>query len=161
MISRQQGDHDCAFRPEKQNRIFCFLPEPQSNNSAWGGARTCGNRPVPAEATFSFRWVSIFSMTTGSRMRAITLTPPPHALHCDFSGISRCTRVMAARCLTGIFSCPSSYAQNLLPLPLLAGVINARCSLLEGKNAMEPDVQHLEPNNETVTRIRRLPVPLR
>ena len=93
-------------------------------------------------------------------MQAITLTPP-HALHCDFSGTRRCTRVMAARCLTGVFSCPTSYTQNLLPLSLLAGVINARCSLLEGKNAMEPDVQHLELNDETVTRIRRLPVPLR
>jgi hypothetical protein len=40
--------------------------EDQSIKPAYGGARLAGNRPVAAEATFSCRWVRIFSMTTGA-----------------------------------------------------------------------------------------------
>ena len=35
-----------------QNLIFSILPMPKSNNPAWGGARTCRNRAVPAKAGF-------------------------------------------------------------------------------------------------------------
>ncbi len=44
------------FIHEEQNPIASWPPEAQSNKSACGGARTFGNRPVPDEATFSFRW---------------------------------------------------------------------------------------------------------
>jgi hypothetical protein len=56
----------------------------QSNRAACGGARLLGNGACTA-GVFKFRWVSIFSMTTGCSMLAITLTAPhcPH-VHYQF-----------------------------------------------------------------------------
>ena len=42
-------------------------------------ANFSGNRPAPAGTVVSIRWISIFSVTTGSSMQAITLTVPPHS----------------------------------------------------------------------------------
>ena len=52
----------------------------KSNKRAFGGARLSGNRVASAEGAFSFRWLSIFSMTAQSSMQTITLTVPPHSL---------------------------------------------------------------------------------
>ncbi len=41
------------------------------------GARLSGNSGASIGGTFSFRCVSIFSMTTGSSILAMTLTLPP------------------------------------------------------------------------------------
>ena len=60
-----------------------FVESGQSNKPACGGARPSGKRPLVAEAAFSVRWASIFSMTTGSSMQAITLMAPPHSTRFD------------------------------------------------------------------------------
>ena len=95
--------------------------EGQLNQSAYGGARLSGNRPVSAEAAFSFRWVSIFSMTTGSSMQAITLTVPPHSRHVSMSILktrfNRWAQVIEARRSAGFGSGESSGALLFLPLP--------------------------------------------
>jgi len=51
----------------------------QSNKPACGGSRHGGSREASAAAPFSWRWVSIFSITTGSSMQAMVLTAPPQA----------------------------------------------------------------------------------
>ena len=96
------------------------------------GARTEGNRPAGSGAAFSFRWVSIFLITTGSSMQAITFTAPPHSLHVSISMLktrfSRCAQVMAARRSACVWCCASTRA--CCHLPRLAGVTRARCLLL-------------------------------
>ena len=99
--------------------------ESQSTKPAHGGARLAGNRPVPAEAAFSFRWVSIFSITTGSSMQAITLTVPPHSRHVSMSILktrfNRWAQVIDAQRSAGVGSCVSLGALVFLPLPRFAG----------------------------------------
>ncbi len=69
----------------QQPELRIRVPSGQSNRPACGGARLLGNGGASIGRAFSFRWVSIFSMTTGSSMQAITLTEPPHLLHVSMS----------------------------------------------------------------------------
>ena len=70
-------------------------PSGQLNKTACGGARHLGNGGACTGRAFSFRWVSILSMTIGSSMQVITLTAPPHLLHVSISILN--TRLRQSR----------------------------------------------------------------
>lgn len=84
-----------------------------------------------------FRWVSIFSITAGSSMQAMTFTAPPQWLQVSISmwntHLSRCDQVIDARRSTGVRSCVASGVLVFLPLARFAGVTCARCLLLGAK----------------------------
>ena len=110
------------------------FPEYQSNKPACGGARLSGHRMDFFDAAFSLRWVSIFLITRGSSMQAITLTLPPHSVQVSISMLKtrlrRCAQVMAVRLSAGVRSCGLPNVFDWSPLPRFAGVTNARCWLL-------------------------------
>ena len=72
----------------------------QLNRAVSGGARLLGNGACAA-GVFLFKWVSIFSMTTGSWMQAITLTAPPHLLQVSMSILN--TRLLRKQTLERLY----------------------------------------------------------
>ena len=75
----------------------------------------------------------ILSITTGSSIRAITLTAPPHSDQVSMSIINtpfnRQAQVIAVRRSAGDWHCLSASAFCLLPLPGLDGVTGSQLNL--------------------------------
>ena len=83
------------------------VSQPRSNKPGCGGARLSGIRIVSIAGTVSSRWVSIFSMTTGSSIQAITLTCPPHSRQVSISMSPKApTRCCPGHCVHSWCSAP-------------------------------------------------------
>jgi hypothetical protein len=84
-----------------------------------GGARLSGKELGSLVSAFLFKCSSIFLITTGSWMQAMTLTAPPHflaSLYVDIEDVFDespegayfwCAQAMAAQRSTGVGSCIS------------------------------------------------------
>jgi hypothetical protein len=87
--------------------------------------RLCGGNSSTTSSFFVFRWLSIFWITNGSSMLAITLTAPPHCSHVSMSmlktRLSLCAQVIDWCFCARVFSCPVGKA--CLVLFRKAGVI--------------------------------------
>lgn len=108
--------------------------ENQSNKLACGGgAPGSGNTTRSFNETFLSKWVSIFLITTGPSIQAMTFMAPPQFEQVSISilntRLSRYAHVIAAWRCVGVFSVLSA-AALLLRLPRFAGVTAALCLLL-------------------------------
>jgi len=157
--SPQAGRHRCRAARWCSREWYSPGILAQSNRPAWGGARHRGCREASAKASFSSRWVRIFSITTRSSMQAracpasvasalgMIFTAPPHSRQISMSISPRAptfgehplktlrlyalwVQLIDARRSAGVCSSPASVAFGLFTLPRLAGVTNARCWLL-------------------------------
>jgi len=105
-------------------------PHRVSKRSDIGGARGSGSALDAVVSVFSCRWVSIFWITSGSSIQAITFIAPPQSWQVVMSILntrfSRCAHVIAACRSMGVRSAGESDFWNFRPLPRWAGVISAR-----------------------------------
>jgi len=113
------------------------VPSGQSNRPACGGARLLGNGGASIGRAFSFRWVSIFSMTTGSSMQAITLTPvgPEKACHVLLLMILQSSVILwlMVRLLQFLLSLLTSTIRTRLSLQLEIAALRHQLSLYQSK----------------------------
>ena len=105
----------------------------QLNKSPCGGALLCGKPAASRYSPLARRCVSIFLITSGSSMQAMTFILPPQTLQVSMSisntRFKRCAQLIAAWRATGVASSGLG-ALALFPRPRRAGVTSARCWLL-------------------------------
>ena len=100
---------------------------------ACGGDRPSGITYFIVAGVCSFKCASIFLITAGSSIQAITFTFLPQISHTSISMLNtrfrRCAQVIPCFFANVVFSCISGSICLLPPLPRCAGVTSTRCLL--------------------------------
>ena len=128
-----------CFLASDRTRLCCIEERPLwesgavqivLNTPVWGGTGALGNAAGAVTGAMASMWVSIFRMTSGSSIQAMTFMVAPQVWQVLISilktRLKRLAQAMTTWRSAGVRSLRASAVLGLHPLPRPAGVISAR-----------------------------------